>query len=98
MVSAYFQVPPGLVHSKPTAFGRGRLLTGPLQVAALVRSFIGHEVNAWASVASRSAIDSQINWQFTTDDARIKSRRLCPECLRRDAKEPSPVPTLIYNE
>ena len=57
--------------------------------------FLGHEVNAWQ--ASRNAIDSQINWQFTTDDARIKLRRLYPEYLRRDAKEPSPVPTLVYN-
>ena len=32
--------------------------------------FLGHEVNAWQ--ASRNAIDSQINWQFTTGDARVK--------------------------
>ncbi len=57
--------------------------------------FLGHEVNAWQ--ASRNAIDSQINWQFTTDDARVKLRRLYPEYLRRDAGQPSPVPTLVYN-
>ena len=45
--------------------------------------FLGHEVNAWQ--ASRNAIDSQINWQFTTGDARVKSCRLYPEYLRRDA-------------
>ena len=57
--------------------------------------FLGHEVNAWQ--VSRNAIDSQINWQFITSDARVKLRRLYPEYLRRDAKEPSSVPTLVYN-
>ncbi len=57
--------------------------------------FLGQEVNAWQ--ASRNAIDSQINWQFTTDNARIKLRRLYPEYLRRDADQPSPVPTLVFN-
>ena len=57
--------------------------------------FLGHEVNAWQ--ASRNAIDSQINWQFTTTDARVKLRRLYPEYLRRDAAQPSPEPTPVYN-
>ena len=57
--------------------------------------FLGHEVNAWQ--ASRNAIDSQVNWQFTTGDARVKLRRLYPEYLRRDADQPSPAPTLVYN-
>lgn len=57
--------------------------------------FLGHEVNAWQ--ASRNAIDSQINWQFTTADARVKLRRLYPEYLRRDADQPSPEPTPVYN-
>lgn len=57
--------------------------------------FLGHEVNAWQ--ASRNAIDSQINWQFTTTDARVKLRRLYPEYLRRDASQPSPEPTPVYN-
>lgn len=57
--------------------------------------FLGQEVNAWQ--APRNAIDSQINWQFTTDNARIKLRRLYPEYLRRDADQPSPVPTRVFN-
>jgi ribosomal protein S13 len=56
---------------------------------------LGSEVNAWQ--AARNAIDSKINWQFTTDGARTKLRRLYPEYLRRDAKEPLPVPTHVYN-
>ena len=57
--------------------------------------FLGNEVNAWQ--ASRNAIDSQINWQFTTIDARVKLRRLYPEYLRRDDDQPTPVPTPVYN-
>jgi hypothetical protein len=57
--------------------------------------FLGREVNAWQ--ASRNAIDSEINWQFTTDDARVKLRRLYPEYLRHDDDQPSPEPTPIYN-
>jgi hypothetical protein len=58
-------------------------------------AFLGHEVNAWQ--ASRNAIDSQINWQFTTCDARVKLRRLYPEYLRRDAAQPTPEPTPVHN-
>ena len=57
--------------------------------------FLGREVNAWQ--ASRNAIDSEINWQFTTGDARVKLRRLYPEYLRRDDGQPSPLPTPVYN-
>jgi DDE superfamily endonuclease len=58
-------------------------------------AFLGHEVNAWQ--ASRNATDSQINWQFTTCDARVKLRRLYPEYLRRDAAQPTPEPTPVHN-
>jgi hypothetical protein len=57
--------------------------------------FLGQEVTAWQ--ASRNAIDSQINWQFTTADARVRLRRLYPEYLRRDADQPKPEPTPVYN-
>ncbi len=57
--------------------------------------FLGNEVNAWQ--ASRNAIDSEINWQFTTSDARVKLRRLYPEYLRRDLSLPSPMPTAVHN-
>jgi hypothetical protein len=57
--------------------------------------FLGQEVTAWQ--ASRNVINSQINWQFTTSDARVKLRRLYPEYLRRDADQPKPEPTPVYN-
>jgi hypothetical protein len=52
------------------------------------------EVNAWNT--TRNAIDTKINWQFNTGDARIKLRRLYPEYLRLDTGEPSPVPTTVH--
>ena len=56
---------------------------------------LGREVNAWQE--SRNAIDSKINWQFTTDGARTKLRRLYPEYLRQDSDQPSPAPTKVHN-
>lgn len=57
--------------------------------------FLRREVTAWQ--ASSNAIDNQINWQFTTADARVKLRRLYPEYLRRDTGQPSPNLTPAYN-
>lgn len=57
--------------------------------------FLGQEVNAWQS--SRNAIDSKVNWQFTTPDARTKLRRLYPEYLRIDTKQPPTLPTTVHN-
>ena len=34
------------------------------------------EVAAWQ--ASRDRIQAKVNWQFTTDDARVKLKRLYP--------------------
>jgi len=34
------------------------------------------EVKAWKS--ARNGIDAKVNWQFTTDDARVKLKRLYP--------------------
>lgn len=56
---------------------------------------LGSEVNAWQ--ATRNAIDSKINWQFKTKDARVKLRRLYPEYLRQDNEQPSPTPTTVHN-
>ncbi len=56
---------------------------------------LGREVNAWQE--SRNAIDSRINWQFTTKDARVKLRRLYPEYLRHDTGQTSPSPTKTHN-
>jgi hypothetical protein len=58
-------------------------------------ALLGREVNAWQE--SRNAIDSKISWQFTTDKARTKLRRLYPEYLRRDSDQPSPMPTKVHN-
>ena len=58
-------------------------------------ALLGREVNAWQE--SRNAIDSKINWQFTTDGARAKLRRLYPEYLRQDSDQPSPAPTKVHN-
>ena len=57
--------------------------------------FLGREVNAWQDV--RNAIDNKINWQFTTEDARVKLRRLYPEYLRQDSGQISPAPTTVHN-
>ena len=35
-----------------------------------------NEVAAWQ--AARDRIQSKVNWQFTTDDARVKLKRLYP--------------------
>lgn len=56
---------------------------------------LGSEVNAWQD--ARNAIDSKINWQFTTDNARTKLRRLYPEYLRLDNGQDSPTPTKVHN-
>ena len=40
------------------------------------RGAMEHAVQAW--VAARNATTSRIDWQFTTEDARIKLRRLYP--------------------
>jgi len=58
-------------------------------------ALLGREVNAWQE--SRNAITSKINWQFTTDGARTKLRRLYPEHLRQDSDQPSPAPTKVHN-
>lgn len=57
---------------------------------------LGREVNAWQ--ASRNAMDSTINRQFTTEDSRVKLRRLYPEYLRQDSGETPPLPTPIHNQ
>ena len=37
---------------------------------------LSDEVAAWQ--ASRDRIQAKVNWQFTTDDARVKLKRLYP--------------------
>lgn len=56
---------------------------------------LAREVGAWESARNQRA--SKVNWQFKTDDARIKLRRLYPEFLRLDSNKPSPQPTRVFN-
>ncbi len=56
---------------------------------------LGREVNAWNQERNRTA--NKINWQFTTNDARRKLRRLYPEFLRLDTNQTAPKPTTTFN-
>lgn len=56
---------------------------------------LADEVAAWEH--DRNASAKNVNWQFTTADARIKLRRLYPEFIRQDEHEKSPAPSKAYN-
>ena len=56
---------------------------------------LADEVTAWEH--DRNASEKNVNWQFTTADARIKLRRLYPEFIRQDEREESPAPSKVYN-
>ena len=56
---------------------------------------LAEEIAAWER--NRNAGANQVNWQFTTDDARIKLRRLYPDFIRQDEHEQSPSPSKVYN-
>ena len=53
------------------------------------------EIAAWER--DRSALVKRVNWQFTTDQARIKLRRLYPEFVRQDEHHYPCVPSKVYN-
>jgi hypothetical protein len=57
--------------------------------------YLGREVTAWKSDRNQNA--KEVNWQFTTNDARVKLRRLYPEFFRADTGDKSPHPTHTYN-
>jgi hypothetical protein len=57
--------------------------------------FLGREVNAWQADRNQNA--KQVNWHFTTGNARVKLRRLYPEFLRHDIGEKSRQPTQVLN-
>ena len=40
------------------------------------KAMLAQETAAWATARNRN--DATVNWRFTTDDARIKLRRLYP--------------------
>jgi len=56
---------------------------------------LADEVMTWEH--DRNASAKNVNWQFTTADARIKLRRLYPEFIRQDEPEVSPVASKVYN-
>jgi hypothetical protein len=56
---------------------------------------LADEVGVWETDRNLRAIE--VNWQFTTDDARIKLRRLYPEFVRQDEHVGPCVSSKIYN-
>ena len=56
---------------------------------------LAHEVAAWET--DRNLRATRVNWQFTTDDARVKLRSLYPEFVRQDEHDDPCVPSKVYN-
>jgi hypothetical protein len=56
---------------------------------------LADEIATWQR--DRNASAKRVNWQFTTDDARIKLRRLYPEFVRQDEHCDPRLPTKVYN-
>ena len=56
---------------------------------------LANEIAAWER--DRNANANQVHWQFTTDDARAKLRRLYPEFIRQQQHAQAPVPSKVYN-
>ena len=55
---------------------------------------LAEEAAAWER--DRNSGANRVNWQFTTDDARIKLRRLYPEFIRQDEHQEASTPSKIY--
>lgn len=56
---------------------------------------LANEIAAWELDRNRRA--TQVNWQFTTANARVKLRRLYPEFVRQDDHADRCIPTKVYN-
>jgi hypothetical protein len=56
---------------------------------------LADEVAAWER--DRNATAKRVHWQFTTDQARIKLRRLYPEFVRQDEHDAPCVTSKVYN-
>jgi hypothetical protein len=56
---------------------------------------LANETTAWER--DRNAKANQVNWQFRTDDARIKLRRLYPEFIWQDEQDKCLAPSKVYN-
>jgi hypothetical protein len=52
------------------------------------RESLAEEVGAWE--AERNAAESTIDWRFTTEEARIKLKRLYPEIVEGSSYDPNP--------
>lgn len=57
--------------------------------------WLAAEIREWES--DRNAKANQVNWQFTTDDARIKLRRLYPAFTCQDDHEQPSAPSKAYH-
>jgi len=57
--------------------------------------YLAEEAAAWERDRNQRA--ARVNWQFTTDDARVKLRRLYPEFVRQDEHRNPCVPSKVYN-
>ncbi len=55
---------------------------------------LANEIAAWEDECNLRA--TQVNWQFTTDDARIKLRRLYAEFVRQDGHRDPCVSSKVY--
>jgi hypothetical protein len=56
---------------------------------------LADEIAAWES--HRNIRATQVNWHFTTDQARVKLRRLYPEFVRQDEHGDACVPSKVYD-
>jgi hypothetical protein len=56
---------------------------------------MANEAAGWED--DRNLRATQVNWQFTTDDARVKLRRLYPEFVRQDEHAGPCVLSKVYN-
>jgi hypothetical protein len=56
---------------------------------------LADETAAWED--DRNLRTNQVNWQFTTDDARVKLRHLYPEFVRQDEHADPCVFSKVYN-
>ncbi len=56
---------------------------------------LADETGAWEG--DRNLCATQVNWQFTTNDARVKLRRLYPEFVRQDEHNGVCVTSNVYN-
>lgn len=84
--SLHYGLAPQIIDARKQTLEKAWLLTPQL---------LASEVTAWESNRNQQA--NAVNWQLTTDDARIKLRRLYPEFLRKDNNQKPALSTDIFN-